>query len=71
MKKTLAQRISIHKHSTFTINLTNELIISVYDEQNSFLCRDGTYTQGLMNLKHLINIHSMCTKYIWNKIGKE
>lgn len=71
MKKTLPQWISIHKHSTLAINLTNELIISVYDEQNSCLCRAGTYTQGLMNLKYLLNIHCMCTEYIAYKIGKE
>lgn len=45
MKKTLPQPISIHKHSTLAINLTNKLIISVYNEQHSCLCGDGTYAQ--------------------------
>lgn len=71
MKKILPQLILIQKHSTLAIILTNELIISVYDEQHLRLCRDSTYTQGLMNLEYLLNIHSMCTEYICYKIRKE
>lgn len=56
MKKTLPPLISFHRHSTLAINFTNELVITVCDEQHLYLCRDVTYTQGLTILEHLLNI---------------
>lgn len=51
-------------------NLTSELITSVY-EQHPCLFRNSTYTQGLMNLKHSVNTHSMWMEYVFCKTGKE
>lgn len=38
---------------------------------NTHICVDSTYTQGLINLEHVLNINGMCTEYVCYKIRKE